>query len=130
MLIQLALSLSITDSMNGYLQLAKQDGAPDCNGTPTAVVAFALRKALFAGRHLEKSNRVHLNPPPHTLPQRRRRMQRRHPHRFIFIRRFNDEEAAHHLLGFGKRPIDHLRLAAARPQGRDSLRAVELGADH
>ena len=40
-------------------------------------------------------------------------MQRSHAHHLFFIRRFNDEKAAHQLLGFGIRPVGRGRLAAA-----------------
>ena len=55
-------------------------------------------------------------------------MQRSHPHRLLPVRRLNDEEAPNHLLGFGIRPVGHLRLDAARAQGKRGLGAFERGA--
>jgi len=57
-------------------------------------------------------------------------MQRSHPHRLVLVRRFHDEKAAQHLLGFGIGLIGQLRFAATRAQGKRSLRTIKRDADH
>ena len=83
------------------------------------------RGALNIKASVQKTNRVHLNPPPHTLSQRRRRVQRSHPHHLILVRRFNDAEPADQSLGFGLGPVGRLRLATARAQDKGGLRTFE-----
>ena len=89
-------------------------------------VGARLAQRLLRRCQLKETNRVQLKPPPHTLPQRSRRMQRSGPYHLLPVRCLNDEEPANHFLGFGIRPIRDLRLSAAwEVEGKRSLKAFE-----
>lgn len=75
-----------------------------------------------------RANRVYLDPPADVFTQRGCGMQRGDAYRLFLVGRFDDKKAAHHLLGFGIRPVRHDGFAAARAHAEGGFRPLERAA--